>query len=151
MKDSKRFQRVHLLSLNIHFAECPDSIEAFALWGIAAAKMLQLRCIPLLNKLLLCLSVVSGEAAQEVLTESSTLSNETLLWGPYRPNLYFGVRPRIPKSLMTGLLWAKVDGFQNVQGSKFALMRFDADICFLYAPLSREALTLCILRFPSYM
>ena len=60
-----------------------------------------------------------AEADQETLAESTKLSNETLLWGPYRPNLYFGVRPRIPKSLMTGLMWAKVDGFQNVQQSRF--------------------------------
>ncbi|KAL9601901.1 MAG: hypothetical protein Q9219_002254 [cf. Caloplaca sp. 3 TL-2023] len=54
---------------------------------------------------------------QTVLSETATLSNETLLWGPYRPNLYFGVRPRIPKSLTTGLLWAKVDSFENTQGN----------------------------------
>ncbi|KAL9045911.1 MAG: hypothetical protein Q9214_001133, partial [Letrouitia sp. 1 TL-2023] len=54
---------------------------------------------------------------QAVLFENTKLSNETLLWGPYRPNLYFGVRPRIPKSLTTGLLWAKVDGFQDIQNN----------------------------------
>jgi mannosyl-oligosaccharide glucosidase len=42
-----------------------------------------------------------------------------LLWGPYRPNLYFGVRPRIPKSLMGGLMWSKVENFQDVQNSKY--------------------------------
>lgn len=41
--------------------------------------------------------------------------NASFLWGPYRPNLYFGVRPRLPKSLTTGLLWVKVDDFQSVQ------------------------------------
>ncbi|KAI9669822.1 MAG: Processing alpha glucosidase I [Caeruleum heppii] len=44
-------------------------------------------------------------------------SNQSLFWGPYRPNLYFGVRPRIPKSLLTGLMWAKVDNFQSVQNN----------------------------------
>ncbi|KAE9974852.1 hypothetical protein EG328_003581 [Venturia inaequalis] len=42
-------------------------------------------------------------------------SNQSLLWGPYRPNLYFGVRPRIPESLLIGLLWAKVEDYQSVQ------------------------------------
>ena len=42
-------------------------------------------------------------------------SNETLLWGSYRSNLYFGIRPRIPKSLTTGLLWARVENFEDVQ------------------------------------
>lgn len=47
-------------------------------------------------------------------------SNGSLLWGPYRPNLYFGVRPRIPKSLLAGLMWAKVDDFATVQNSESA-------------------------------
>jgi mannosyl-oligosaccharide glucosidase len=36
-----------------------------------------------------------------------TTSNHSaeLLWGPYRSNLYFGMRPRLPQSLMTGLMW----------------------------------------------
>ena len=54
---------------------------------------------------------------QKILAENAKLSNDSLLWGPYRPNLYFGVRPRIPKSLTTGLLWAKVDSFESVQNS----------------------------------
>ena len=81
--------------------------------------MLQLWRLSILSILLYNVTIALGEAAQEVLVESSKLPNETLLWGPYRPNLYFGVRPRIPKSLMTGLLWAKVDSFQNVQQSRF--------------------------------
>nr|KMM71404.1 Gcs1-prov protein [Coccidioides posadasii RMSCC 3488] len=44
-------------------------------------------------------------------------SNESLLWGPYRPNLYFGVRPRVPKSLLMGLMWAKVDEYSSAQGN----------------------------------
>lgn len=42
-------------------------------------------------------------------------SNDSLLWGPYRSNLYFGVRPRIAKSVSTGLLWSRVEDFQTVQ------------------------------------
>ena len=51
-------------------------------------------------------------------TDISTLeraSNNSLLWGPYRPNLYFGVRPRVPESLSLGLLWAKVEEYNTVQ------------------------------------
>jgi len=29
-----------------------------------------------------------------------------LRWGPYRPNLYFGVRPQIPNTLLMGLMWS---------------------------------------------
>ncbi len=60
--------------------------------------------------------------ALDAFTENARFSNESLLWGPYRPNLYFGVRPRIPKSLTTGLLWARVDSFETVQNSMHHLI-----------------------------
>ena len=82
--------------------------------------MIQLWRRSLLGIILSLLSLAFGDAGQEVLAENAKRSNESLLWGPYRPNLYFGVRPRIPKSLTTGLLWAKVDSFQGVQNSRFA-------------------------------
>ena len=81
--------------------------------------MLQLWLLSALAALLSLLSLISAEASQEVLSQNPRSSNESLLWGPYRPNLYFGVRPRIPRSLMTGLLWAKVDSFQGVQNSGY--------------------------------
>lgn len=62
--------------------------------------------------LLAQLSFVDAQVA-----EIEKASNDSLLWGPYRPNLYFGVRPRIPKSLMGGLLWTKVED-HTVQHSK---------------------------------
>ena len=81
--------------------------------------MLQLWRFSALGIVLALFSVVLGaDSAQNVLSENAKVSNDSLLWGPYRPNLYFGVRPRIPKSLMTGLIWAKVDSFQGVQNSK---------------------------------
>ncbi len=52
-------------------------------------------------------SILVGEIGRQ--------NNQSLLWGPYRPNLYFGVRPRIPKSLMTGLMWGKVDTYADFQ------------------------------------
>lgn len=44
-------------------------------------------------------------------------SNSSLLWGPYKPNLYFGLRPRLPKSLTTALLWSRVEDFTSVQNN----------------------------------
>jgi mannosyl-oligosaccharide glucosidase len=61
------------------------------------------------------LSLVDAQVA-----EIEKASNDSLLWGPYRPNLYFGVRPRIPKSLMGGLMWTKVED-HTVQHSKWQL------------------------------
>ena len=60
-------------------------------------------------------SVPSQLAAAEVDT--------SLLWGPYRPNLYLGLRPRIPNSLLLGLMWARVcsGDYQNDLPSKFCL------------------------------
>ena len=64
------------------------------------------------------LSLFTCANTLDALTENARPSNDSLVWGPYRPNLYFGVRPRIPKSLTTGLLWAKVDNFESVQHSR---------------------------------
>lgn len=42
-------------------------------------------------------------------------SNSSLLWGTYRPNLYFGTRPRLPESIMTGLMWFDANDLQGFQ------------------------------------
>ena len=74
-----------------------------------------LACLWALLGCQLCLG--TAQQAQIPLGQGAA-ANDSLLWGPYRPNLYFGVRPRIPKSLLTGLMWAKVDSFATVQSSK---------------------------------
>lgn len=63
--------------------------------------------------------VAKADDTSILYNEVARQTNQSLLWGPYRPNVYFGVRPRIPKSFMGGLMWAKVDNFQDVQHSKF--------------------------------
>jgi hypothetical protein len=35
--------------------------------------------------------------------------NNTMLWGTYRPNLYFGMRTRVPESILTGIMWYGLD------------------------------------------
>ncbi|PVH93879.1 glycoside hydrolase family 63 protein [Periconia macrospinosa] len=40
--------------------------------------------------------------------DSNGAHNASLLWGPYRPNLYLGIRPRVPDSLFMGLMWGKL-------------------------------------------
>ncbi|KAF2108891.1 glycoside hydrolase [Lophiotrema nucula] len=39
--------------------------------------------------------------------------DKALRWGPYRPNLYFGVRPQAPKTMLAGLMWAAGDTQEN--------------------------------------
>lgn len=63
-----------------------------------------------------CVSgTVNDGDASILINEIGRESNQSLIWGPYRPNLYFGVRPRMPKSLMTGLMWSKVDDYDDIQ------------------------------------
>ena len=41
-----------------------------------------------------------------------------MLWGTYRPGLYFGLRPRAPKSLIFGLMWmdpTRRDALSNIR------------------------------------
>ena len=60
--------------------------------------------------------IIEDEAAQN-------LSTASLLWGPYKPNLYLGLRPRIPKSLTAGLLWGGLDSYERFQNSKITNAR----------------------------
>lgn len=71
-------------------------------------------------KALACVLLAQLSFVDAQVAEIEKASNDSLLWGPYRPNLYFGVRPRIPKSLMGGLLWTKVED-HTVQHSKYRL------------------------------
>ncbi|CAG8802555.1 18887_t:CDS:2, partial [Gigaspora margarita] len=41
--------------------------------------------------------------------------NESLLWGTYRPNLYFGTRPQLPESLLTGTMWFGVNDLSSFE------------------------------------
>jgi mannosyl-oligosaccharide glucosidase len=44
---------------------------------------------------------------------NSASNNASLLWGPYRPNLYMGIRPRMPDSLIAGLMWGKAEDMES--------------------------------------
>ena len=39
--------------------------------------------------------------------------NNSMFWGTYRPNLYFGTRTRTPQSLLTGLMWFGVSDLKT--------------------------------------
>ena len=43
-------------------------------------------------------------------------NQDSLLWGTYRPQLYHGIRARIPKSLMTGLMWHGLNDYPSHRG-----------------------------------
>ena len=63
----------------------------------------------------LLLASFSSSLAQEETAIFSKATNDSLLWGPYRPNLYFGVRPKQPSSFITGLMWGRVEDFNSIQ------------------------------------
>ena len=46
-------------------------------------------------------------------------NDESLLWGPYRPNLYLGIRPRISHSLLMGLMWSSLDDPSGIPNSTY--------------------------------
>ncbi|CAH7690989.1 glycoside hydrolase [Phakopsora pachyrhizi] len=48
----------------------------------------------------------------------SKATNQSLLWGTYRPNLYFGLKPRQPNSLMTGMIWFGTDDYSSFARSR---------------------------------
>jgi mannosyl-oligosaccharide glucosidase len=56
----------------------------------------------------------------------NNVTDPSLLWGPYRSNLYVGLRPRIPQSLSIGLMWSTVeDGQLNADNLRHACEQKD--------------------------
>ncbi|KAI8823716.1 glycoside hydrolase [Fimicolochytrium jonesii] len=53
-------------------------------------------------------SVVSCEPALDQ-NAAAAAANQSLFWGTYRPNLYFGTRTRSADTLLTGLMWFGVN------------------------------------------
>lgn len=92
-----------------------------------------LHACSLLSPLLCAIGTASAQAASSddasgLIKEAARANNQSLLWGPYKPNLYFGVQPRIQESLSAGLMWAKVDDYATVQQSTcLEFMRYTTD------------------------
>jgi hypothetical protein len=67
---------------------------------------------------------------------------ESLFWGTYRPNLYFGLKPRVPQSLMTGLMWFNTMDFQafmGMQSLRVQLPLIHGHRCAAYMQSGRQA------------
>ncbi|KAI9495104.1 glycoside hydrolase [Zychaea mexicana] len=56
----------------------------------------------------------------EFISQADQAANASLLWGTYRPNLYFGTRPRLPESVMTGMMWFDASHLQGFQRARHA-------------------------------
>lgn len=70
----------------------------------------------------------SAAEGDSVLTaEIGRQNNQSLFWGPYKPNLYFGIRPRSPEGIWTGLMWSKVDDYAEVQTGKLGHAKMICD------------------------
>jgi len=43
-----------------------------------------------------------------------------LKWGPFRPNLYVGIRPSVPETLLTSLMWGDGQSRHHLIRCQFA-------------------------------
>lgn len=49
-------------------------------------------------------------------------ADQSLLWGTYRPGLYFGLKPRLPNSLMTGVMWYGANDYKGFESEYTAFI-----------------------------
>ncbi|CAG9954091.1 unnamed protein product [Clonostachys rosea f. rosea IK726] len=63
----------------------------------------------------LALGAALAQGQQSVLSkeEVGRLNDESLFWGPYKSNLYFGVRPKSPKGFWSSLMWGGVNSYER--------------------------------------
>ncbi|KAJ9094479.1 hypothetical protein QFC21_006018 [Naganishia friedmannii] len=66
--------------------------------------------------LLATLSTLSSRLISPFPTDPR-IPQQSLLWGTYRPQLYHGIRARLPRSLMTGLMWFGLNDYKGFQGT----------------------------------
>lgn len=70
------------------------------------------------------LAVLSAVPAAFALNAAGN-NSDSLLWGPYRSNLYFGMRPRVPQSLMTGLIWFGTQDYPAFTSTLCCIQSYD--------------------------
>ncbi|KTW28532.1 hypothetical protein T552_01792 [Pneumocystis carinii B80] len=52
----------------------------------------------------------------EYLSEKVEMAESaSLFWGPYRPNLYMGIRSRDPEGMLMGIMWTGVDNYTQIK------------------------------------
>lgn len=61
----------------------------------------------------------------DTLSPYDKLSRDSLLWGPYRSGCYLGIRPRIPLSLVLGLLWFNSDDYNGLSNIRHEYKQHD--------------------------
>lgn len=61
-------------------------------------------------------TIFSAEAAGG---RDETATKDWQTWAPYRPGLYFGVRPNVPETMLMGLMWANADDLLNSKPGSF--------------------------------
>lgn len=61
-----------------------------------------------------------AQGQQSVLSKEEVrrLNDESLFWGPYKSNLYFGVRPKSPKGFWSSLMWGGVNSYERTPHGK---------------------------------
>lgn len=130
------------------FLFSPKLLEIpFPLLQLHVCHSMRFRDLLLLGGALLAAPSTAEDDASILNTELARAGNQSLLWGPYRPNLYFGVRPRLPNSFMGGLMWAKVDNYLDVQHSTcfFPLPSFFLLLCYcLYLSAASAAMRIWV-------
>ena len=70
--------------------------------------------------------LVPGGRAQQSSAElnsstSAFVEDPALLWSTYTPQLYFGIRPRLPKSITNGLMWFGLNDWEGLQRERPSL------------------------------
>lgn len=72
-------------------------------------------CRPLVRSMqLVRLAALAAVAGTALGGNGSHAATDSLLWGTFRPNLYFGMRARLPHSVLTGLMWYGAHDYQSL-------------------------------------
>ncbi|MBN3311141.1 MOGS glucosidase, partial [Amia calva] len=101
-KEKKKKLNVGQLFINISIGLCIFSL----IWFFYALYM----------RSYLAKRIITPHPSDKILHPNSTSAavSPDRFWGSYRPQVYFGMKTRSPKSIVTGLMWMRQDGGGDV-------------------------------------
>lgn len=99
----------------------------FMTWplGLGPIGLLLFALVARCDQLQFDLDAVPFEDADSAQNRYDLMAHDSLLWGPYRSSNYLGIRPRLPQSLLAGLMWFNVDTFKGMEKAKLVYEQFN--------------------------
>jgi mannosyl-oligosaccharide glucosidase len=103
------------------------AVEHSHLFQLSTLVMRMTRC--LIAAALMVNSVILTGLCAKMDNEKSTVTQDPYFWGPYRSNLYFGIRATTPNSPFVGFMWQDMSHQDNFDSTLIYFQFSNKPLC----------------------